>query len=74
MTTTHRPETTVEIELTDQAAAQVQEFLAQEDVPQDTAGLRVAVMPGGRRSRPTTTSFSRSRDSGFSWTPSAPST
>jgi iron-sulfur cluster assembly accessory protein len=47
MTTTHRPETNVEIELTDNAVAQIQQFLAQEDVPQDTAGLRVAVMPGG---------------------------
>lgn len=47
MTTTHRPETNVEIELTDKAAAQVKQFLAQEEVPQETAGLRVAVMPGG---------------------------
>lgn len=47
MTTTHRPETNVEIVLTDKAVAQVQQFLSQEDVPQDTAGLRVAVMPGG---------------------------
>ncbi|KPK05872.1 MAG: hypothetical protein AMS20_05625 [Gemmatimonas sp. SG8_28] len=47
MTTTHRPEATVDIILTDAAVAKVREFLAQEDVPADTAGLRVAVMPGG---------------------------
>ena len=47
MTTTHRPETNVEIALTDNAVAQIQQFLAQEDVPEETAGLRVAVMPGG---------------------------
>jgi iron-sulfur cluster assembly protein len=33
--------------LTEQAASEVRKFLAAEDVPQDTAGLRVAVMPGG---------------------------
>ena len=47
MTTTHRPDTTVDITLTDAAAEQVRTFLAQEDVPPETAGLRVAVMPGG---------------------------
>jgi iron-sulfur cluster assembly protein len=47
MTTTQRPDTTVDIVLTDAAAAKVREFLAQEEVPAESAGLRVAVMPGG---------------------------
>ena len=33
--------------LTSQAAAEVQKFIAQEQVPADTAGLRVSVLPGG---------------------------
>ena len=33
--------------LTSQAAAEVQKFIAQEQVPVDTAGLRVSVLPGG---------------------------
>lgn len=33
--------------LTDQAVAEVHKFLAAEDVPRETAGLRVAVLPGG---------------------------
>ncbi|MDZ4258140.1 MAG: iron-sulfur cluster assembly accessory protein [Gemmatimonadales bacterium] len=33
--------------LTDQAAAEVRKFLAAEDVPQATAGLRISVLPGG---------------------------
>ena len=33
--------------LTDTAAAEVRKFIAQEQVPADTAGLRVSVMPGG---------------------------
>ncbi len=47
MTTTQRPETTVEIKLTDDAVAQVRRFMEQEQVPEDTAGLRVSVLPGG---------------------------
>jgi iron-sulfur cluster assembly protein len=47
MTTTQRPETTVEINLTDGAIGQVQRFMDQEKVPMETAGLRVAVLPGG---------------------------
>jgi iron-sulfur cluster assembly accessory protein len=47
MTTTQRPEATVSIHLTDEAAAQVQRFMEQEDVPAESAGLRVAVLPGG---------------------------
>ena len=33
--------------LTSQAAAEVQKFIAQEQVPVDSAGLRVRVLPGG---------------------------
>jgi iron-sulfur cluster assembly protein len=47
MSTTQRPETTVDIKITEAATEQVRQFLAQEDVPAETAGLRVAVMPGG---------------------------
>lgn len=47
MTTTQRPETTVSVNLTDSAAEQVRVFMQQEDVPQETAGLRVSVLPGG---------------------------
>ncbi len=47
MTTTQRPEVSVDVTLTDPAAEQVQRFMQQEDVPAETAGLRVAVLPGG---------------------------
>jgi len=47
MSTTQRPEATVNIGLTDQALEQVRNFMKQEDVAPDTAGLRVSVMPGG---------------------------
>jgi iron-sulfur cluster assembly accessory protein len=47
MTTTQRPETLVEIALTDGAATQVRQFMEQEKVPMESAGLRVAVLPGG---------------------------
>lgn len=33
--------------LTDNAAVEVRKFLAAEDIPQETAGLRVSVLPGG---------------------------
>jgi iron-sulfur cluster assembly accessory protein len=33
--------------LTDKAAEEVRKFIAAEDVPAETAGLRIAVMPGG---------------------------
>ena len=33
--------------LTDTAAGEVRKFLAAEDVPSETAGLRVSVLPGG---------------------------
>ncbi len=47
MSTAQRPELGVALTLTDKAAEQVKGFLAQEDVPRETAGLRVAVLPGG---------------------------
>jgi iron-sulfur cluster assembly protein len=47
MTTTQRPETTVDITVTDDAASQVRTFMEQEKVPEETAGLRVQVVPGG---------------------------
>ena len=33
--------------LTERAAAEVQKFIAQEQVPAETSGLRVSVLPGG---------------------------
>ena len=47
MTTTQPPEMTVSVSLTETAASKVREFMKAEQVPDDTAGLRVAVMPGG---------------------------
>ena len=47
MTTTQRPEIAVNITVTDDAVSQVRSFMEQEDVPEDTAGLRVQVVPGG---------------------------
>jgi iron-sulfur cluster assembly accessory protein len=47
MTTTQRPQATVAIHLTDSAGDQVKRFIEQEHVPLETAGLRVAVLPGG---------------------------
>lgn len=35
------------LNLTDKAAGEVRNFLAAEDVAQDTAGLRISVLPGG---------------------------
>jgi len=45
MSTTQRP--TVTLTLTDRAGEEVKKFLADEKVSQDSAGLRVAVLPGG---------------------------
>jgi iron-sulfur cluster assembly protein len=45
MSTTQQP--TVTVHLTEAASAQVKQFMAQEQVAADTAGLRVAVLPGG---------------------------
>ncbi|MBI2535895.1 MAG: iron-sulfur cluster assembly accessory protein [Gemmatimonadetes bacterium] len=47
MSTTQRPQATVSIRLTDRANEQVKRFIEQEQVPLETAGLRVAVLPGG---------------------------
>lgn len=46
MTTTQKP-APITLTLTDTAAAEVQKFLAEEQVPPETGGLRVAVLPGG---------------------------
>jgi iron-sulfur cluster assembly protein len=47
MSTTQRPQASVSLRLTDQANEQVKRFIEQEQVPLETAGLRVAVLPGG---------------------------
>ncbi len=47
MSTTQQPQFTVSVILTDEAAEQVRGFLAQEQVPVETGGLRVSVLPGG---------------------------
>jgi len=36
-----------QLTLTDEAAEQVRKFIAEGDVPPETAGLRVSVLPGG---------------------------
>ncbi len=46
MATTQKP-APITLTLTEQAAAEVQKFLAEEKVPVETAGLRIAVLPGG---------------------------
>lgn len=46
MTTTQKP-APITLTLTDKAAAEVQKYMAEEQVPLDTAGLRIAVLPGG---------------------------
>ncbi len=45
MSTTQQP--TVTLTITDQAREQVRRFMEQEQVPAESAGLRVAVLPGG---------------------------
>jgi iron-sulfur cluster assembly protein len=49
MSTTEQqtPATGFQLILTDTAAAEVKKFIAAEQVPADTAGLRVSVLPGG---------------------------
>jgi len=47
MSTTQHPEFTLALHLTAKAAEQVRGFLAQQELSNDTAGLRVSVMPGG---------------------------
>jgi iron-sulfur cluster assembly accessory protein len=39
--------TPITLTLTDKAAAEVRKFLAEEQVPAETAGLRIGVLPGG---------------------------
>jgi len=39
--------TPITLTLTDRAGVEVKRFLAEENVPAESAGLRVAVMPGG---------------------------
>jgi len=46
MTTTQKP-TPITLTLTDQAAAEINKFMAEEKAPAETAGLRIAVLPGG---------------------------
>jgi iron-sulfur cluster assembly accessory protein len=41
------PATGFELVLTDRAAEEVRKFIAAEQVPAETAGLRVSVLPGG---------------------------
>ena len=41
------PATGFSMTLTERAAEEVRKFIAQEQVPVDTAGLRVSVLPGG---------------------------
>ena len=72
------------VNLTGRAVEEVQKFIAQEQVPADTAGLRVSVLPGGCsgfkyslniEERPSTMIWStRSTASGCSSTASARST
>lgn len=47
MTTTQRPQLEVDFQLTERASEQVRQFIQQEQVPMESAGLRVAVLPGG---------------------------
>ena len=47
MTTIQRPEVQVDVSLTDEAVKQIRGFMEAESVPEETAGLRVAVLPGG---------------------------
>ena len=47
-TTTPQPATSgVNVQLTERAAEEVRKFIAAEQVPVETAGLRVSILPGG---------------------------
>jgi iron-sulfur cluster assembly accessory protein len=46
-TTPQQATTGVTVNLTERAAEEVRKFIAAEQVPVDTAGLRVSVLPGG---------------------------
>ena len=45
--TTQAQTTGFQLVLTDKAAEEVRKFIAAEDVPVETAGLRISVLPGG---------------------------
>ena len=45
--TTEAQSTTLQLTLTDKAAEEVRKFITAEDVPLETAGLRISVLPGG---------------------------
>ena len=47
MSIAQRPEVQVDVSLTDEAVTQIRSFMEAENVPEETAGLRVAVLPGG---------------------------
>src|SRR5437879_12848196 len=47
MATTQRTTPTVTLTLTERAAVEVRKFMAEEHAAPETAGLRVAVLPGG---------------------------
>jgi iron-sulfur cluster assembly protein len=47
MSTTQRPDVAVALHITEEAAKQVRKFMESENVPVETAGLRVSVLPGG---------------------------
>ena len=47
MSTAQQPQFTVALALTDEAAEQIREFMASDEIPAETAGLRVSVLPGG---------------------------
>lgn len=47
MTTIERPQFTLTLALTDRAGVQVKQFMSQEQVNAESAGLRVSVLPGG---------------------------
>lgn len=47
MSTTQQPQFTLNVSLSDLAAEQVRGFMAAEEVDEQSAGLRVSVLPGG---------------------------
>jgi iron-sulfur cluster assembly protein len=47
MSTIQRPEIVVAVQLTPQAAEQVKGFMDAEQVPVESGGLRISVLPGG---------------------------
>ncbi len=47
MSATQRPEMTVSLSLTENAAGQVRQFMQAEKIPNESGGMRVSVSPGG---------------------------